>query len=341
MTAVKNKPTVPPAKILGYLWGSWASQILQSAVELEFFAALESGGKTAAEVAAIGKSDLRGTTVLLNALVGLELLTKDKECYLLTDVAQTYLLPAGDLYMGKMVLGSNDLHQSWTQLTAAVKSGKSSMKVNQDAKAEEFFPELAASIFPLSFATAEAVAQELEAEKLPAGARVLDVASGSAVWSIPFARANKGIKIDALDFPSVLQMMDKFTKKYQVADRYNKLTGNWREVKLEQAAYDVIILGHILHSEGRDLSGKLIGACYDALKPGGKLVVAEFFADENRTSPAPALMFDVNMFLATENGCVFSEADLKSMFKEQGFGESYRLELPALGDQSPIMVAKR
>lgn len=341
MTVVKNKPAVPPVKVLSLLWGTWAVQILKSALELEIFSILESGGKTAAEISAKANTDLRGTTVLIDALVGLELLAKEKERYQLTEVAQTYLLPSSDLYLGKMVLGNEELHKSWAQLTEAVKSGNASMKVNRDAKAEEFFPELAASIFPMSFVAAEGAAQKLEIEKLPAGARVLDIAAGSAVWSIPFAVANKGIKVDALDFPAVLKMMDKFTKKYQVADRYNKLSGNWREVTLEPAAYDVVILGHILHSEGRELSRKLIAKCYDSLKPGGRLVVAEFFSNETRTAPAAALMFDVNMFLATETGCVFSEGELNTMFKEQGFRDSYRLELPGLGDQSPVMVARK
>lgn len=341
MTIVQNKPAVPPLKIVAILFAPWAMQALKTSLELDVYSAIARGKTTAPEIARELKTDKRGTAMLLDALVGLEVLEKDGDKYALTEHASLYLLPSSPLFFGDFVCGREEMHKAWQQLTEAIKSGKPVNQVNQDAQAEDFFPKLAASIFPMNYTTAEMVARELQVEKLPAGSRVLDVAAGSAVWSIPIARLNKGLKVDVLDFPAVLEMTKTFTAKYEVADQYKELSGNWRDVKIERAAYDIVILGHILHSEGRDMSLKLIAECYEALKPGGKLVVAEFMSNDERTAPPQPLLFAINMFLATDDGCVFSDAELKKALLAQGFRSAERLDLPGWEKQSPIMLATK
>ena len=155
------------------------------------------------------------------------------------------------------------------------------------------------------------------------------------------ARANKGVKVDVLDFPKVLEMTKTFTTKFEVADQYKNIEGNWSDVKFERAAYDIIILGHILHSEGRDRSKELIAECFEALKPGGKLVIAEFIANDDRTGPPQALLFEINMLINTDKGCVFSEGELKKLLRDQGFQIAERLELPLFEKQSPIVIATK
>ena len=337
MTAVQQKALIPPVKVSGMMHSGWAMQILETALELDIFSALASGG-TNDEVAKKLSLDQRGCLVLLDALVGLDLLEKREGHYKLSETASIYLLPESKLYMGNYVRCQESIVRAWSSLAKTIKTGKPMMSVNEDKSAEDFFPALAAAIFPLSYSTAQMVAQELKAQDFKPGTRILDVACGSAVWSIPFAQMNKAIKVDGLDFGRVLDVAKQFTQRYEVATQYNFLEGNWREVKLEDAAYDLITLGHILHSEGQKPSEELLAKCFKALKPGGQVVIAEFMPNEDRTAPAFPLMFAVNMFVMTSDGKVFTGNELKEMLKKAGFKESRQPELPYWGTESPIMI---
>ena len=131
MTIVQNKPAVPPLKISAILLAPWALQALKASLELDVYSAIERGKTTAEQIARALKTDLRGTTVLLDALVGLELLAKSRDQYSLTDVASLYLVPSSPLFFGDFVRGREEMHKDWEQLTDAVKTGKPLRQVNQ------------------------------------------------------------------------------------------------------------------------------------------------------------------------------------------------------------------
>jgi ubiquinone/menaquinone biosynthesis C-methylase UbiE len=188
------------------------------------------------------------------------------------------------------------MEQTWAQLTEVVRTGQPVARVNEQAGAEEFFPALAESIFPMSYAVAGMVAKDLAAVN-QGEVHILDVAAGSGVWTIPLAQANKSAKVDALDFPAVLKVTEKITAKQKVGDQYSYLSGDWRAVAWQEGWYDIIVLGHILHSEGLQESKKLLARCYQSLKSGGKIVVAEFLCNDLRDGPPAAAMFELNMLL--------------------------------------------
>lgn len=334
---------MPPETITSILHGSWTIQVLKSAVELGLFDGLSEGALTAAALAQNLGYPVKGVSLMLDSLVGMGLLVrpdlashqfgKPKErldspaLYALSDCAAVYLVKESPLFMGMYLKQHDELDKMWRYLKDTVKSGQPVMHVNNDDKASEIFPHLAESIIPLNYAIAEDACRfvydtVLCGESKPL--KVLDVAAGSAVWSIPFARAHSGTTISALDFPAVLKVTERIAAKFEVGARLSLLPGNWRDVQIEPQSYDVAILGHILHSEGYELSEKLLSYCFDLLKPGGTLIIAEFFANRNRTAPLHPLMFGLNMYLATTDGCIFSIEELSEMALSTGFNRVIR-----------------
>jgi len=340
MTTVKEKVAIPPGKIVAIMHGQWALQALRAAVEVNVFGALEKGPEDAPSVAAVIDGDRRAVEVLLDALAGMELVTKENGKYELTEDARVYLLPSSDLYMGKYLKMNETIESSWRGLGNTVKTGRPAAVVNTDEKAQEFFPALTEAIFPLSFAVAQKVSDELKVSQLPSGAKVLDLAAGAATWSIPMAVDNPGIKVDALDFPPILQVTKRFTDKYGVAERYGYISGNWRNVAWQKDTYDIVILGHILHSEGNELSKQLLKRCFETLKPGGKLVIAEFITNDERNGPSMAMLFGVNMLMNTEIGCVFSESDLQNLLQNAGFTKGKLMPIPGMRDPMVMLSSK-
>jgi ubiquinone/menaquinone biosynthesis C-methylase UbiE len=259
--------------------------------------------------------------------------------YALTSEAKLYLLKESTLYMGAYLRQDEELNKMWRSLKETITTGKPVMEVNQDDRAEEIFPQLAESIMPLNYAIACDVVRYLKCKRdyFCEPLLVLDLACGAAPWSIPFAQQSAYTKIDALDFPAVLTVTKKMAETFGVAKQIRCLPGNWRDVKVEPAHYDVAILGHILHSEGLERSKELIAYCYQALQPGGALIIAEFMTNREHTGPLHSLLFGLNMYLATTNGCVFSLEQLKQMCISAGFGEVIRHS--GIGYDSPVVLA--
>jgi ubiquinone/menaquinone biosynthesis C-methylase UbiE len=329
----------PPLKLMQILHSRWAVRTLRSGVELDVFSRLSEKAKTAQQLSAELNVPAAGLELLLNALTSMEFLEKSTANeYKSTRVAQLYLNKKSNLYMGEYVQ-DDTVEKAWDKLTDSLRAGKPVAQVNQDAKAEEFFPKLAANIFPMNYGTAHVLATELKVEQLPEGTRVLDVAAGSGVWSLPLAERNKNVHVEALDFPAVLEVTKEFAKRHGVDKQFSYISGNWSECELKADSYDIILLGHILHSEGKKRSEELLKECHRCLKSGGKIVIAEMISDNARKEAVSSQLFALNMFLLTEDGCVFTEQEMFDMLKAAGFKNASRPQLPQWGPESPIVIA--
>lgn len=340
MTKLKEKLVPSPELILQIMHANWAMQVIRTALELNIFPTLNKHALDANQLAKELNVPSRGLEALLDALVGISCLNKSGSTYEVNELSKLYLVPDSSLFLGKMLAQHDQIEERWKGLTAAVRSGRPVVQVNQDERAKEFFPALAEAIFPLSFGYAQRVAEELRVAELPGNPRVLDVAAGSGVWTIPMALENERLHVDALDFQPILEVTKRTVTRYGIAERYSYIAGNWRDVEWKKAAYDICTLGHILHSEGWELSKQLVQKCFEALKPGGTLVIAEMIPNDQRTAPPPPLLFAVNMFLMTETGCVFSEAELRDLLNTSGFTGFKRLPMEGVACP-PVVIAKR
>lgn len=339
--SVTQLQIMPPVKVSSLIHSQWAVQVLKTALELDIFSTLKQKKHKADELAQALKTDARATKLILDALCSLEFVREDRGAYECTEMAQTYLSKDSDFYLGKYIFMREVLHQAWQNLTDTVRTGKPQARVNTQEEGEKFFHELTEAIFPLNFCTAQALCEQLGIPSKKNAVKVLDLAAGSAVWSLPMAKSNKNVHVDALDFKGVIEVTKKFATRFGVADQYGYLPGDWRQIQLEPESYDYIILGHILHSEGKDAAVELLKYCAKALKKDGTLIIAEFMENEDRKGPVFATLFAINMMLATASGCVFTAHELKDMLKSVGLPNAQRQMMPGWGEESPILVASK
>jgi hypothetical protein len=87
------------------------------------------------------------------------------------------------------------------------------------------------------------------------------------------------------------------------------------------------------------MSKRLLAYCAAALKEGGTLVIAEYMPNQERTAPLYPLMFGLNMYLATADGCVFSFDEITSLCRAAGFSDVYRH--PGIEYDSPVVFATK
>lgn len=313
--------------------------IISAAVNNKIFEALESGAKTVEQLQKKTGGSVRGLRAIMNALVGLELLKKDRQSkYSLTPESQAFLISdkAGSLagFFGSIL---PVMVSRWLRLSDIVRGGQPAVAVNQESEGTEFFSQLVETIIPMSYPGAQKLADHLKVTNAKHELRILDLAAGSGIWGIAAAQKSTRLRVTAVDWPGMIPTTKRITEKFGVHDRFDFIEGDLSEADFG-SGYDLAILGHILHSEGEQRSRGLLKKVFRALKSGGTIAVAEWLVNDERTEPLHSLMFAVQMLVNTEKGDTFSFNEIKTWLEGAGFKKVRKLEAPG---PSPLILATK
>jgi ubiquinone/menaquinone biosynthesis C-methylase UbiE len=334
-----NQPQVTPERIGQLIWGYAPPLILEAAIRHGIFDVLDNGAKTVEEVEDATGASARGLTAIMNALVGLELLTKDAQGrYALTPESAAYLVTAKPGFQGGMIFHCTEhLIPKWLRLNEIVASGKPVEAVNQQRSGGDFFSKFVEDIFPRSYGSAQALAAALDLNGARQPISVLDLAAGSGVWGIALAQKSQFVHVTAVDWPEVIAVTRKTVARFGLMKRFAFVAGDLLAADFGRN-HAVATLGHILHSEGEERSRALLRRTFEALDPGGTVAVAEFLVNDERTEPLGGLLFAVNMLVNTENGDTYSFREISAWLSEAGFVNPRSLEAPG---PSPLILATK
>jgi 3-hydroxy-5-methyl-1-naphthoate 3-O-methyltransferase len=316
-----RKTSLSPQMVMNDLTGAWRARTLVAGVELEVFRHIAAGKRTGKDIAEAAGAAPRGMTRLLDALTAIGYLQKKGGRYGLQPVSAAFLVPGEKGYVGAMAHALSLTWDAWKNLAEVVRSGRSVESVDVAEKGKQFFPKLVASIFPGNFAASNVAVSHFSGKDRRKIHKILDVAAGSGAWSLAFALAIPDARVTTVDFAEMTPITRGFAEQFGVAHRYGYLEGDLRQADFGQNAYDLIILGHIVHSEGEKRGKELLAKCYAALRPGGKLLIAEYVPNDARSGPAMPMLFGLNMLLQTEEGSVFTLAEYRAFLKGAGFGK--------------------
>jgi len=320
------------------LWGGWSTFIVAAAVELDIFSSIASGARTAREIASKTNADEFALRRMLDSLAALKYLSRKGDRYSLSPQSAAFLVRGSELYMEGIDQFAKSQMMSWFQLAEAVKSGRPVVPPGDDAGLATLFSILVRCIFPLGFVAAQAVVAAISPARRARIKRILDVGGGAAPWSIPFAQTIRGARVTVLDLPAVTQITREYAAKFGVGDRYGYLEGDLRQVDFG-GGYDLITLGHIIHGEGRDGGRRLVERSAEALADRGLLLIAEFIPNNDRTGPAGAMMFGINMLLHTPDGDVFTMKEYREWLKAAGFKTIRTISTQTA--PSPLILAEK
>lgn len=332
----KKLPSAIPVA-MDLLWGGWSTCAVAAAVNLDVFTAIASGKATAPEVAHEASANEGMMRRLLDVLVALKYLTRKGDRYLLTPASAAFLVRGSDFYMEGIGQFATGQMMGWFQLADVVKSGEPLSRPEGSQGA--FFAMLVKCIFSAGFVPAKAALAAVPRAALARIKNILDIGAGAGAWSIPFAQANRAAKVTVVDMPQVTPVTREYTARFGVAEQYDYVDGDLREVDFGEERYDLVLLGHIIHGEGRELGRRLLQRCAQALRDRGMLLIAEFIPNDDRTGPALPMLFGLNMALHTPEGDVFTLKEYRAWLKEAGFRTVKAIKTPVA--PSPLILATK
>ncbi|MBU2454411.1 MAG: SAM-dependent methyltransferase, partial [Proteobacteria bacterium] len=178
-------------------------------------------------------------------------------------------------------------------------------------------------MFNMGMAIAPKLSKELD---LSGCNRLLDFGGGPGTFAIHFCLANPGLTASVYDLETTRPFAEKTIHKFNISDRVDFISGNFIEDDITcPKAFDSAWLSHILHGEGPQQAGDIIGKAVLALKPGSKIFIHEFILNDRMDGPLFPALFSINMYLGTPKGQSYSETELSGMLKKNGIKNIKRL----------------
>jgi len=330
-----------PQPIIEAAWGFAITRVLTTAIELGVFTSIAHGHTTLETLVNETSCSARGLSMLLNALTALKYLDVTSSGYALSPVSAAFLTRTSPHYIGAYVMhNTGESWSAWAQLSEVVRHAvPARQSVHGEQPNVEFFAQLVQSLHTLS-APAAAVAAQVLGNQTPQQMRtVLDVAAGSAVWSLALARQDQQTRVTVIDLPEVINRVTRrFVDREGFSDRFTFRPGDLRQMDFGESCYDVIILGHICHGEGAEGTQDLIKRACRALRRGGQIMIAEFVPDDDRRGPLLPLLFGLHMLVLTDSGDTFTFGEYQRWLSNSGFIDVRTIAVPA---PSPLILATK
>jgi predicted O-methyltransferase YrrM len=291
--------------------------VLAAAADLDLFSALASAPLGAADLARTLECDLRGLTILLDALVGLRLLEKSGSHYALPTGLNALLTPDGAQSILAMAQHQGHCLRNWAQLARVVKTGRAADRI-PGVRGEA--GDQAAFIGAMHNISAPSADQVIQAVQPLQFQHLLDIGGASGTWTIAFLRACPSARATLFDLPHVIPMARRRLVAAGLDQRVKLVAGDFATDALPPGA-DLAWVSAIVHQNSRAQNGALFAAVFAALATGGRIAIRDILMEEDRARPVAGALFAVNMLVATEGGGTFTFAELREDLVAAGFAE--------------------
>lgn len=315
-----------PDKILQVGLGFWASKTLLSAVELEVFTELArqpAGLETLSSRLGLHPRSARD---FLDALVALGFLQRVEGVYRNTPETDVYLDRRKPSYIGGILeMANHRLFRFWADLTPALRTGE---RQNETRNGVDIFASLYADParlreFLRAMSGISRGANQLIAQRLPwqRWKSCADIGTAQGDLVVQVCLANPHLQGIGFDLPQVGPIFEEYADSHALSDRVRFAGGSFFTDPLPHA--DVILMGHILHDWDLDQKRMLLRKAYEALPPGGAVVIYDAMIDDHRRSNAFGLLMSLNMLIETPGGFDYTGADCQGWLREAGFTETW------------------
>ncbi len=291
--------------------------VLTAAATLDVFSPLSAKPMTAGELACELGTDLRATTILLDALVALKFLSKQGEKYSVPDDVAGLLSEQSADNVLPMIRHLTNCLGRWADLAKVTQTGKCAETGPSVRGADADQADFIGAMNTISKPVADEIIDKIQPSKFR---HILDIGGGPGTWTIAFLRALPEARATLFDLPAVVSMAEKNFAEAGLADRVTLVEGDYYTDTLPGGA-DLAWLGAICHQNSRQENRDLFANVHDALSDDGVIVIRDLIMESSRTSPVGGALFAINMLVATEAGGTYTFDEYREDLCAAGFAE--------------------
>jgi len=314
------EPLTSVRQISHVAYGFFLSKALFSALNIELFGQLAEGPAdldTLCRRTGVAENRLE---TLVAALLSVGLLQREGEKIANSPAAQRYLMPGAQAYFGDYYRYQIDrqIYPMMTSLDAGL-AGNEAGLANKSMSGWLAEAEDAEDFSRAQHAGSTGPAMMMASAIDLSGAKtLLDVAGGTGAYSMAFCRNNPGLSACIIDFPSVIKVAEGFVESAGMQDRISLLGGDALETTWP-GEQDVILMSYLLSAVGGADIAPLLRQAWQALKPGGKVLLHDFMLDDDRSGPAAAAGFFLSYLTNRIDPVSFTAADMSDWAAAEGF----------------------
>jgi len=340
----ESHAAITPIPLMQVATAFWAFKTLATAIDMDLFTRLSSTPMAAPETARWFRIEERPAEMLLTGCAGLGLLDKQDGRYCNTPLAEKFLVRGGSYYFGGFVnMLNRRLYSGWDKLPEAVSTNRPTTW-NPDKQASLFEGSDPAmmqtfwqAMHSLSVFTARALGEALDFSTFR---RLLDVGGGSGAFDIELCLRHRELSATVYDLPFVTEIAHERIAEAGLSDRILTQPGDFFADAQYPPDHDVMLLSMIMHDWSERENRAILRKCYDALPPGGSVVISELLVNDDKTGPAPAALMSLNMLIETVGGRNYTAAELRTWLEDIGYCDVHTVRFEAAGANGAVIGRK-
>jgi hypothetical protein len=340
----ESHAAITPIPLMQVATAFWAFKTLATAVDMDLFTRLSATPMTAPETARWFRIEERPAEMLLTGCAGLGLLGKQDGRYCNTPLAEKFLVRGGCYYFGGFVnMLNRRLYSGWDKLPEAVTTNRPTTW-NPDKQASLFEGSDPAmmqtfwqAMHSLSIFTARALGEAVDFNPFR---RLLDVGGGSAAFDIELCSRHPNLSATVYDLPFVTEIAEGRIAEAGLSSRISTQPGDFFADRKYPPGHDVMLLSMIMHDWGEVENRAILRKCYEALPPGGAVIISELLVNDDKTGPAPAALMSLNMLIETVGGRNYTAAELRAWLEDIGYRDVRVVCFEAAGANGAVIGYK-
>jgi hypothetical protein len=291
-------------------------RILLTAAQLDLFTKLEAEPRTVNDLCTDEGWSSRGMAILMDALAAQGLLDRSSDGrYRVNSSITGLLVKGGQDSILPLVLHRGTMWETWSHLTEIVRTGTNPSGRDILSRSTEDMEAFIGAMHVIGLRKAEEIADSID---LKSFTRMLDIGGASGTYIMAFLKRAPQMTATLFDLPAVVEMARNRLTESGFIDRVQLVPGDYNTDELPKG-HDLVLLSAIIHSNDREVNGRLYSKIYAALAPGGTILIRDYFLDSSRTIPPDGAIFAVNMLAATTGGTSYTFEEVREDLAIAGF----------------------
>lgn len=299
------------------------SGILIAALELDLFTAISEGFNEPAKIAERIKVPADSVDRLICACAGLNLVEKRDGKYFNAPDVDKFLVKGKLSYNGDyFAIQAKADYNVWNDIAPRLRQPvplKRGPKKAYYFEDPQYARDYAVALYNLAWETAQRFATHFDFSSYSV---FLDLGGGAGIYPIAAAQEHPHLKAIVFDYPDVVAVAEEYINKAGVSDRVKTVPGNFFDTEFPSGA-DLAAYITPLQSYGPDDVQFLVNKAFNALEPGGALIIIDYMMNEDKTGPPGALFCHLaQKCISPENpGYVNTAAEFHDYLTKAGFVE--------------------